>query len=112
MCILYIFAPTIFFNILTFFDMKKTALFSALLSTCFLLPVAVTAQNANDATYAGNKSKIEEWKNDRFGMFIHWGPVALTGKEISWSRGSQTPIAEYDQLYKRFNPVNFDADAW
>lgn len=111
MCILYIFAPTIFFNILTFFDMKKTALFSALLSTCFLLPVAVTAQNANDATYAGNKSKIEEWRNDRFGMFIHWGPVALTGKEISWSRGSQTPVAEYDELYKRFNPVNFNADS-
>ena len=45
-------------------------------------------------------------------MFIHWGPVSLTGREIGWSRGSQTPIEEYDNLYKKFNPVKFDADQW
>jgi alpha-L-fucosidase len=45
-------------------------------------------------------------------MFIHWGPVSLTGKEIGWSRGDETPIAVYDELYKRFNPTNFNADAW
>ena len=48
----------------------------------------------------------------RFGMFIHWGPVSLTHREIGWSRGSQTPIAEYDALYKKFNPVKFNADEW
>ena len=48
----------------------------------------------------------------RLGMFIHWGPVALTGHEIGWSRGRQTPIEEYDRLYRRFNPVKFDADEW
>lgn len=55
---------------------------------------------------------IEHWRAQRFGMFIHWGPVSLTGHEIGWSRGSQTPIDAYDQLYTRFNPTNFDADAW
>lgn len=45
-------------------------------------------------------------------MFVHWGPVSLKGKEISWSRGTEIPIAEYDSLYQRFNPTNFDADAW
>ena len=45
-------------------------------------------------------------------MFIHWGPVSLKGTEIGWSRGAEVPIAEYDNLYKRFNPVKFDADAW
>ena len=45
-------------------------------------------------------------------MFIHWGPVSLTGYEIGWSRGVQTPIAKYDSLYKEFNPSNFNADAW
>jgi len=48
----------------------------------------------------------------RFGMFIHWGPVALRGEEISWSRGKQIPIDEYDQLYKDFNPELFDASQW
>jgi alpha-L-fucosidase len=48
----------------------------------------------------------------RFGMFIHWGPVSLTGHEIGWSRGQETPIEEYDNLYKRFNPTQFNADDW
>ena len=34
------------------------------------------------------------------------------GTEISWSRGTEIPVAEYDSLYKQFNPTNFDADAW
>ena len=48
----------------------------------------------------------------RFGMFIHWGPVALTGQELGWSRGRQVPAGEYDHLYQRFNPTGFNADDW
>lgn len=55
---------------------------------------------------------METFLDWRFGMFIHWGPVTLKGTEIGWSRGKQVPVAEYDNLYKRFNPENFDADAW
>jgi len=55
---------------------------------------------------------VKRWQDMRFGMFIHWGPVSLTGHEIGWSRGSQTPIAEYDSLYKKFNPEKFNADEW
>lgn len=55
---------------------------------------------------------IKNWQDARFGMFIHWGPVSLTGKEIGWSRGSQIPIEEYDNLYKKFNPTRFNADEW
>ncbi len=35
---------------------------------------------------------IEAGKDMRFGMSICWGPVSLTGHEIGWSRGKQTPI--------------------
>lgn len=59
-----------------------------------------------------NAARLNWWRNARFGMFIHWGPVSLKGTEIGWSRGSQVPIEEYDSLYKRFNPVKFNADAW
>lgn len=55
---------------------------------------------------------VVRWQNMRFGMFIHWGPVSLTGKEIGWSRGAQTPVEVYDNLYKEFNPTNFNADEW
>jgi alpha-L-fucosidase len=48
----------------------------------------------------------------RFGMFIHWGPVTLKGTEIGWSRGTQVPVKVYDNLYKKFDPVLFNADTW
>jgi alpha-L-fucosidase len=64
-------------------------------------------------TFSSKEERLEWWKDARFGMFIHWGPVSLKGTEISWSRGGTgIPIAEYDSLYKHFNPVKFDADAW
>ena len=61
------------------------------------------------------------WREARFGLFIHWGPSSLSGKEISWARighphdlhgNESVPPEQYDNLYKRFNPVKFDADAW
>ncbi|CAN5669389.1 hypothetical protein BH11ARM2_BH11ARM2_00710 [soil metagenome] len=57
--------------------------------------------------------EIPAWfRQARFGMFIHWGPVSLKGVEIGWARGDQVPAEVYDALYKRFNPHQFDADAW
>lgn len=63
-------------------------------------------------TLPSKEVKLEWWKAARFGMFIHWGPVSLKGTEIGWSRGKEIPIEEYDNLYKQFNPVKFNADAW
>lgn len=58
------------------------------------------------------EQRLDYWKDLRFGMFIHWGPVSLKGTEIGWSRGREIPVEEYDDLYKQFNPVDFNADAW
>jgi alpha-L-fucosidase len=63
-------------------------------------------------TFGSKEERLEWWKDARFGMFIHWGPVSLKGTEIGWSRGDEIPVAEYDALYKQFNPVNFNADEW
>ncbi len=66
-------------------------------------------------------ARLSWWREARFGMFIHWGPVSLTGKEISWSRANsnpqspnqgETPVEVYDNLYRQFNPTNFDAGVW
>ncbi len=59
-----------------------------------------------------NQESLKEFLDMRFGMFIHWGPVALKGEEISWSRGREIPKEEYDQLYKEFNPELFNAAEW
>jgi len=69
---------------------------------------------------------IEAWQDLRFGMFICWGPVSLTGKEIGWSRGQPpggrrpgmkggegpTPADVYDNLYKKWKPDKFNARDW
>ncbi len=62
--------------------------------------------------FSQTKNTMKQWQDDRFGMFIHWGPVTLRGTEIGWSRNHQVAAEDYDNLYKEFNPVLFDADAW
>lgn len=57
-------------------------------------------------------SRLDWWRDARFGMFIHWGPVSLKGTEIGWSRGAEVPAETYDQLYREFNPTQFNAEAW
>ena len=79
---------------------------------------AVQAEPTNSISAAArawpkaDPGAIAHWQSLRFGMFIHWGPVSLTGHEIGWSRGAETPIEVYDNLYKQFNPTNFNADEW
>lgn len=84
---------------------------------CFCLPVPA----AVDESPAPRDVRMKWWREARFGLFIHFGPVTLTGKEISWSRANSnpkcpnhgpTPVAIYDQLYKSFNPTNFSAGDW
>jgi len=66
---------------------------------------------------------VQAWKDLRFGMFVCWGPVTLTGLEIGWSRGKArpdqqqggggpTPAPVYDALYTQWKPDQFDAREW
>jgi alpha-L-fucosidase len=79
-----------------------------------LLANGLVAQttNATRDWPAPDPAAVAHWRSLRFGMFIHWGPVSLTEKEIGWSRGAQTPVETYDNLYQRFNPTKFNADEW
>jgi alpha-L-fucosidase len=63
------------------------------------------------------QQRMDWWLNAKFGMFIHWDPSSLASVEISWPimRPSQKwniTQEEYVNLYKRFNPENYDPDAW
>lgn len=77
---------------------------------------------ADTAQAAGASDPLAWWRDARFGMFIHWGLYALPagvwkGQEIAgigeWIMNrARIPVAEYEQLARRFNPVKFDARAW
>ena len=91
--------------------MKKLCL---LFISFFFLTTLLPAQSTQEvaANIKTNKKIMNGFMDLRFGMFIHWGPVTLRGTEIGWSRGNQVPVEEYDNLYKEFDPVLFDADKW
>jgi len=86
-------------------------------------PGTTTAEESEE--YLNAKPEIiAQWRELKFGLFVHWGPVSLKGTEIGWSRGGQRrghrsksnpsgiPVEVYDNLYKQFNPVEFDAGEW
>lgn len=78
--------------------------------------------DANSLSYLqASPEQLKWWREARFGLFIHWGPVSLKGTEIGWSRRGERrgtggtgaiPVEEYDNLYKEFNPVRFNARDW
>lgn len=90
--------------------MKKINLFWLIL---LVIQFSVSAQNKPPAKSPVNKQAVlSDFMSKRFGMFIHYGPVTLRGTEIGWSRNDQVAQADYDSLYREFNPVLFNADAW
>ncbi|HET7214403.1 MAG TPA: alpha-L-fucosidase [Terriglobia bacterium] len=57
---------------------------------------------------------LEAWKDQKFGIRVHWGLYCLMGSDASWclpysSREFQNI---YNTLYEFFNPTDFDPDSW
>ncbi|MDQ8206387.1 alpha-L-fucosidase [Coraliomargarita sp. SDUM461003] len=92
-------------------SLHSTAL-CLLMMTSSAIAERVTAEKPDAWWSTADPKAMSDWKDMRFGMFIHWGPVAISGERISWSRGDPTPVEEYDNLYKKFDAVNFDPEAW
>jgi len=105
--------------------MRASSIICVLVLLVMFSPPAAAGGDRNepDRTPA-NPGPIEKWREMRFGMFVHWGPVSLKGTEIGWSRAGERrghrsgrarkgiPVEVYDNLYKQFDPVRFDADEW
>jgi len=95
---------------------------SFVLLMALLLALAATAQDARAQTEtpAQHEARMQWWREARFGMFIHWGLYSILAGEwkgatnhAEWIRTTaQIPLEEYDQLVPRFNPVQFEAEAW
>ena len=49
---------------------------------------------------------------NKFGMFIHWGIYALTGLQEQALARYNLDRAEYEALMHRFDPVDYDPEAW
>ena len=86
---------------------------------CLLLTAATLA---NAGTPAQKDERMSWFREARFGMFIHWGLYSIPAGEwngkihkgaAEWIQSrAQIPVADYTPLKDRFNPVNYDPDAW
>ena len=69
--------------------------------------------------------KLEEWKDMKFGLLMHWGPYSQWGIVESWSicaedegwcRRKNPDYTEYRKQYEAlklsFNPIAFNPDKW
>ena len=94
---------------------------------CLSFATAMFAQTpaapaADSESAAAKEARLAWFKEAKFGLFIHWGlysiPAGYWKGERSPGIGEwimnrmKIPVADYEQLAGRFNPVKFDADAW
>jgi alpha-L-fucosidase len=103
---------------------KSNAIFLAGLMAAVTIPVTAQSTNATTTTPVPTEPRMQWWRDAKYGMFIHWDPSSIEGREISWSRKGHKPLditrdpagagsdPEYDSLYLKFNPTKFDAKQW
>lgn len=83
-------------------------LFSALF--CLLIYSNSTAQ-----TYTPTKENIAaraNFQDNKFGMFIHWGPFSIQGDGEWVMQIRNILVKNYTRLEKFFNPIDFNAEQW
>ncbi|MEP7144324.1 MAG: alpha-L-fucosidase [Ferruginibacter sp.] len=80
------------------------------LITGLLFCAAVTAQTYTP-TPANLKAR-QEFRDDKFGLFIHWGPFSIPGDGEWVMNNRNIPVKNYKRLMDFFNPIEFNAEQW
>ena len=96
-----------------------------LLMMCDFFLVRISAANGTDAKlqHASDAAR-KAWKDDAFGIFIHWGPSTIfqgryNGKEFDrdlWGewflKRTGIPQKDYEAKTEAWNPAGFNAREW
>ncbi|MDR1813331.1 MAG: alpha-L-fucosidase [Tannerella sp.] len=71
-------------------------------------------ETPDDDYLHASEAAYEAFRDIKFSVRIHWGVYAMKHVEASWPLLAMTPAdaAEYNQLYKKWNPQKFDPDGW
>lgn len=101
--------------------------------TLFLFFLLKPAQTQENYPFVFDKNpqvtaSLEQWKDLKFGLLMHWGPYSQWGVVESWSicpedegwtqrtRGPYQNYFEYRKAYENlsrtFNPVQFNPEKW
>ncbi|MBK6621602.1 MAG: alpha-L-fucosidase [Saprospirales bacterium] len=76
------------------------------------------------------QQRLEDWRDLKFGLLMHWGPYSQWGiveswsicpEDLSWASGGRKPgvsdnyhdyVEAYEDLQTTFNPLNFHPEKW
>ena len=61
---------------------------------------------------AENIKARQEFRDDKFGLFIHWGPFSIPGDGEWVMNNKNIKVENYKRLMDFFNPIEFDAAVW
>ncbi len=71
--------------------------------------------NVDAQTYlptSENLSARKNFQDEKFGLFIHWGPFSILG-DGEWVMNNEgIAVKDYSKLKDFFNPTEFDAATW
>jgi len=83
-----------------------------------LLAVTLAASEASAQKMIGTETsaqkdkRMEWWKDDRFGMFIHWGLYSQAARHEWVKHNEKIDNAGYQKYFDQYNPDLFDAPKW
>lgn len=91
----------------------RTLLAGAVGTSLAHLPSASAAPSQQSvAVPPDHEQRIQWWREEKFGMFVHWGLYSILERE-AWVMGDEDiPLAEYEKLTQQFHPPPNAARAW
>ncbi len=102
----------------------KGAMASLVCVVVLFAGVKVHAQSRSQATAVTADQRLEWFRRDKFGLFIHFGPYSVlagewqghrvpVGTEAEWiMQRFDIPVKDYREVARQLNPVRFNADEW
>ncbi|WP_131539936.1 alpha-L-fucosidase [Pedobacter nototheniae] len=83
-----------------------------LLSTILFLLTGAQLFAQNYTPTAANLEARKTFSEERFGLFIHWGPFSIPGSGEWVMNDRKLTVKNYTLLENFFNPIDFDAAKW
>lgn len=99
-----------------------------------VLLISVVTMSQNKEYYpdpdTAIQHRLEEWRDLKFGLLMHWGPYSQWGiveswsicpEDFGWATGARKPgvadnyydyVKAYENLQTTFNPVKFNPEKW
>jgi alpha-L-fucosidase len=94
--------------------MKKfvTVVTCFILNSCLLYAQSLSGQSGEYTPAKGNLAARQQFQDNKYGMFIHWGLSSVLGDGEWVMNNRNIKVADYTRLLRAFNPVDFDAAKW